>query len=83
MSIRTATLADVYAQQGHLDEALAIYESLLAERPDDEELRARRDGLLLLLDAEEVAARLEARVDRLRELLRRIRGRRHDRASAA
>lgn len=37
----TGTMAGLLVSQGHVAEALAIYEQLLAQRPDDEELRAR------------------------------------------
>jgi tetratricopeptide (TPR) repeat protein len=35
----TETMADLYAQQGHLESALEIYEQLLEQSPDDTELR--------------------------------------------
>jgi tetratricopeptide (TPR) repeat protein len=37
----TETMADLYAQQGHLESALEIYEQLLEQSPDDAELRRR------------------------------------------
>ena len=47
----TRTMGDLYAAQGHLDEALAVYEQLSKEDPEDleiaqrlEELRARVQG---------------------------------------
>jgi pentatricopeptide repeat protein len=78
--LRTRTLAEVYARQGHLDEALAILDELVQARPDDEELRRRRvevrDELRKRRDAGDEAARREARVETLRALLRRVRKRR-------
>lgn len=37
----TETMADLYLQQGFTGEAIAIYRQLLAQRPDDAELRER------------------------------------------
>jgi len=37
----TETMADLYAQQGHLESALEIYDQLLEQSPDDAELRRR------------------------------------------
>jgi len=37
----TETMAELYLQQGHLESALAIYRTLVAQRPSDEALRAR------------------------------------------
>lgn len=41
----TETMAGLLAAQGHTDRAVAIYERLVAERPDDAELRGRLDAL--------------------------------------
>lgn len=73
--IRTATLAEIQARQGHLDLACSIYDELLRARPDDEGLRARRAELEALRSAKTDAGRREAKVDRLRTLLRRVRKR--------
>lgn len=73
MAIRTPTLAEIYARQGHLSEAIAIYEHLVAEGQDHHErLEALRRR------AVEVAARArhDAHVDHLRTLLRRVQTRR-------
>ncbi len=43
--IATATLADVYADQGFFDEAIEIYEKLLEESPDDEEVKSKIEEL--------------------------------------
>ena len=49
MAIRTARLAEIFASQGHLDEAAAIFEELVAASPGDAALRERlsfiRQGL--------------------------------------
>jgi hypothetical protein len=37
----TETMAGLLLQQGHVDQALEVYDRLLAQRPDDEELAAR------------------------------------------
>jgi hypothetical protein len=41
----TETMAELYLRQGHRDEALRVYEALLAQRPGDPRLRARVAGL--------------------------------------
>src|SRR5207253_8808399 len=41
----TETMAELYLRQGHPDEALRVYQALLAQRPGDPRLRARVDGL--------------------------------------
>lgn len=42
----TRTMAELYARQGLVDEAEAIYRELLIDRPDDESLRAGLDAVL-------------------------------------
>lgn len=42
----TRTMADLYARQGLIDEAEAIYRELLVDRPDDEALRVGLDAVL-------------------------------------
>jgi hypothetical protein len=37
----TETMAELYLQQGHRDEALRVYRALLDQRPDDASLRAK------------------------------------------
>jgi len=41
----TETMAELYLRQGHRDEALRVYQALLAQRPGDQRLRARVAGL--------------------------------------
>ena len=41
----TETMAELYLQQGHLEDALRVYQALLASRPGDAALRARVDQL--------------------------------------
>ena len=41
----TETMAELYLRQGHRDEALRVYQALLAQRPGDARLRARVAGL--------------------------------------
>ncbi len=76
MAIRTARLAEIYASQGHLDEAASIFEELVAASPGDAALRERlsvmREGLA---EQTEKLAR-SSRVDRLRALRSTIRSRR-------
>jgi hypothetical protein len=42
----TRTMAELYARQGLVDEAEAIYRELLADRPDDEALRSGLEAVL-------------------------------------
>ena len=72
----TRTLAEIYARQGHHHEAADIYRRLIAQRPDDQSLRQRLaeiEGTLAV--AANVDAR-DARIDRLRAILRRVQSRR-------
>ncbi len=41
----TETMAELYAQQGHLESALEIYDQLLERSPEDAELHRRADAL--------------------------------------
>lgn len=41
LSQDTVTMAEIYAEQGHLDQAAAIYRKLVAKSPGDAELAAR------------------------------------------
>jgi tetratricopeptide (TPR) repeat protein len=41
----TETMAQLYLEQGHRDQALDIYRQLVASRPNDAELRARVDAV--------------------------------------
>lgn len=43
--VLTETMAELYLQQGHRDDALRVYEALLAERPGDPRLQAKVNGL--------------------------------------
>ncbi len=74
--IRTATLAEIYARQGHLDRARAIYEELLAESPGDADLQRRLRELTAQAEEAHAATAQEARVERLKRLLSRVRARR-------
>ena len=47
----TETMAGLLAAQGHTDQAVALYERLTAERPDDVALRGRLDALRANADA--------------------------------
>jgi pentatricopeptide repeat protein len=72
MAIRTPTLAEIYARQGHLDEAIAIYEHLVEEGQD---YTARLEDLKCRAERARQAAQQEARVEGLRVLLRRVHSR--------
>jgi predicted regulator of Ras-like GTPase activity (Roadblock/LC7/MglB family) len=41
VSWKTPTMAELYFKQGHVDQAVAIYRELVAERPDDTQLAQR------------------------------------------
>jgi tetratricopeptide (TPR) repeat protein len=43
--IVTETMAELYLQQGHLDEAIGIYQRLVEARPEDEGLRQRMEAV--------------------------------------
>ncbi|HOJ71448.1 MAG TPA: tetratricopeptide repeat protein [Syntrophorhabdaceae bacterium] len=43
--IITATLADIYLQQGHLEKALEIYEKLVRKEPDNDFYKKRCHAL--------------------------------------
>ncbi len=76
--IQTATLAEIYVRQGHLDRAIGIYEDLLRQRPDDRQL-ARRLAEIRSKQADAGAADVHRRrLERLRMLLTRVRERRRE-----
>ncbi|MCB9728755.1 MAG: tetratricopeptide repeat protein [Deltaproteobacteria bacterium] len=74
--IRTATLAEIYARQGHLTEACGIYEELAAQRPDDPALAARLVELRQELRLRAMDEGRRSRVEGLRSLLHRVQRRR-------
>ena len=78
--IRTVTLAEIYARQGHLERARAIYEDLVAAHPEDDRLRSRLEELTASMAEEDAAHAQDARVERLRRLLGRVRARRRRQA---
>jgi hypothetical protein len=41
----TETMAELYLRQGHKEDALRVYQALLAQRPNDGRLRSRIDAL--------------------------------------
>ena len=76
MAIPTARLAEIFASQGHLDEAAGIFAELLAANPSDGALRERLSRVRTgLVEQSEQLAR-SSRVDRLRALRSTIRSRR-------
>ena len=48
----TATLAELYASQGHIEEALGVYRELAASNPDDIKFRQRVEELSMLTNAQ-------------------------------
>ena len=51
----TATLGDLYASQGHIEQALDVYRQLMASQPDDPEIRRRVEELTMLAHAKSEA----------------------------
>ena len=49
--VTTATLAELYASQGHLEQALQVYRELGAKDPDDVKIRQRFEELQMLIQA--------------------------------
>src|SRR5213080_5594938 len=43
--VLTETMAELYLKQGHREDALRVYQALLAQRPDDARLRGRVESL--------------------------------------
>jgi len=54
--LATETLAELYASQGHLDRALAVYRQLVVTQPDNLELRGRMEELEMLVKASQEPA---------------------------
>jgi tetratricopeptide (TPR) repeat protein len=48
----TTTLAELYASQGHLDQALGVYRDILAREPDNDKVRQRVEELTMLVHAQ-------------------------------
>lgn len=69
MAIRTPTLAEIYARQGHFSEAIAIYEHLIEAGGDHTK---RLDALRKRAHEVAEAARRDAKLERLRGVLRRV-----------
>jgi hypothetical protein len=46
--IETATMAEIYASQGHFDQALAVYRRIVERQPQDTQYRDRIEELLRL-----------------------------------
>ncbi|HEX9622173.1 MAG TPA: tetratricopeptide repeat protein [Polyangiaceae bacterium] len=53
--VATVTLAEIYAAQGHPERALELLDEVLAEEPDHEQARKRRDRMRRELFGEEAA----------------------------
>jgi hypothetical protein len=75
-TIRTATLAEIYARQGHLAEACAIYQELAAQRPDEAALTERLAALRERQRLESLSEGRRGQVDALRAVLHRVQRRR-------
>ena len=48
----TATMAELYASQGHLEQALSVYREILAKEPNDNKVRQRVEELTMLVHAQ-------------------------------
>jgi tetratricopeptide (TPR) repeat protein len=46
--IETPTMAEIYANQGHFDQALAVYRKIIERHPNDTQYRERVEELLML-----------------------------------
>ncbi|MGH9332938.1 MAG: hypothetical protein ACRD21_04225, partial [Vicinamibacteria bacterium] len=46
--IETPTMAEIYANQGHFDQALAVYRRLIERQPNESKYRERVDELVML-----------------------------------
>jgi hypothetical protein len=70
---KTLTMADLYANQGLIDDARSIYEDILARDPDNAVVRARIDSLAAPPPPPPVQARTaNPKVRRLEEWLSRV-----------
>ena len=76
-ALRTVTLAEIYARQGHLDEACEIYSDLVAMSPGDRALAARWTALREQRCAQQERESADLRVAQLRTMLARVRRRSH------
>lgn len=74
--IRTATLAEIYARQGHLAEACAIYRELADAHPEDDALAERLAALTQEQRIRAMGEGRRAQVDLLRTVLHRVQRRR-------
>ena len=74
--IQTATLAEIFAQQGHWDRAVSIYRRLLEDAPDRQDWRNRLAQLEGHADHAASIAAIQGRIMSLKVLLKRIRARR-------
>jgi tetratricopeptide (TPR) repeat protein len=65
MEIATPTLAEIYFEQGQIEEAIDTYETILAQDPEDESSRRRLEELKTMI-AEEKALE-EKQIDEIRQ----------------
>ena len=68
----TKTLAEIYLNQGHTAQALAIYQELSKKAPDDTTLARRVLVLTRRLQEERARDALVRRLELLKRLLRRV-----------
>ncbi len=78
--INTPTLAEIYARQGHLEQAIGIYEALCAQSPNEVTWQERLVDLRGQLAASDDPAGAERarRIAGLRQLSARIQSRRRE-----
>ena len=74
--VRTQTLAEIYARQGHYAEACEIYQSLLQACPEDGGLKERLAQLEIAREDQRDGESRRGQADRLRVVLQRVRARR-------
>ena len=67
--IHTDTLADIYIQQGHLQKALAVYEKILSQEPENVRVREKWEILQQRLKAEQQILSRQKIIRRLEKML--------------
>ncbi len=70
----TVTMADLYVQQGFVDRAQSIYESILDRDPNNDVVRAKLDGLDASRAKPVTSSMSNTKVDRLEKWLSKVKG---------
>ncbi|MGH9389621.1 MAG: tetratricopeptide repeat protein, partial [Vicinamibacteria bacterium] len=56
VEIETPTMAEIYANQGHFDQALAVYRRIIERHPNETQYRERVEELLMLSRAQRTSS---------------------------